>query len=121
MPGDKSLYHEIGGEEAIGAVVDEFYDRVLADEKLAGYFSEANLDELRSHQTAFISAVTGGPVEYDGDDMRDAHAHLDLTNDDFRRVAGHLRESLESFDVQPEHVDAILSEVAALESDIVAK
>lgn len=31
-----SIYADIGGREAVEAVVDDFYDRVLADEQLAG-------------------------------------------------------------------------------------
>jgi hemoglobin len=120
MPDNESVYEEIGGAEAIAAVVDEFYDRVLADDQLAEYFADSDIDELRAHQTAFLSAVAGGPGEYAGADMREAHAHLDLTEDDFQRVADHLRESLEAFDVPPAHVDAILSEVASLKADILA-
>jgi len=34
----KSLYKRLGGEDAIAAVVDEFYDRIMSDEQVAGYF-----------------------------------------------------------------------------------
>lgn len=118
MSDDHTIYERLGGEAAVAAVVDEFYDRVLADEQLAGYFAETDLDALRDHQTKFISHVTGGPVTYDGPDMREAHAHLDLDESDFVAIAGHLRDSLAAFEVSQHHADAIVGEVAALEDDV---
>jgi len=117
---DETLYDELGGEAAIGAVVDEFYDRVLDDEQLVGYFEDTDMDELRSHQTKFLSAVTGGPVEYSGADMREAHAGLALTEDDFARVAEHLEASLAEFDVPEEHIETVLGEVSDLKGAILA-
>jgi hemoglobin len=34
-----SIYEQIGGAEALETVVDDFYDRVLADDELAGFFT----------------------------------------------------------------------------------
>ncbi|WP_121821548.1 group I truncated hemoglobin [Halostella salina] len=120
MGNDQTLYDELGGEAAISAVVDEFYDRVLDDDQLVGYFEDTDMDELRGHQTKFLSAVTGGPVDYTGADMRAAHAHLDLTEDDFVRVAQHLEASLAEFDVPEEHIETILGEVSDLKGAILA-
>ncbi|NHN48883.1 group 1 truncated hemoglobin [Halostella sp. JP-L12] len=118
---DETLYDRIGGEDAVAAVVDEFYERVLDDDRLAGYFDDAEMADLREHQTKFLSAVTGGPVEYTGESMREAHAHLDLTEEDFARVAEHLEDSLRAFDVPDEGVDEVLGAVADLKTDILAR
>ena len=118
--GEPSLYDRLGGEDAVAAVVDDFYERVLDDERLVEHFEDADVDELRAHQTKFLSAVTGGPVEYTGESMREAHAHLDLTEADFGRVTAHLEESLREFDVPDEAVDEVLDAVAELKEDILA-
>jgi hemoglobin len=119
MDPEQPLYHRLGGDEAITAVVDEFYERVLADDRLAPMFEEVDMDALRAHQAQFISSVTGGPVDYTGADMHAAHQHLDVTHDQFALVATHLRESLEAFDVADEDVDTVLSVVGDLEAQIV--
>lgn len=67
---------------------------MLADTQLVSYFEDGDMTRQRGHQTAFISAVTGGPGEYDGDDLGEAHAHLDLSEVDFAAVAGHLDDAL---------------------------
>jgi hemoglobin len=117
----QSLYHEIGGEEAVEAVVDDFYDRVLADEQLVGYFEEYEMTELRAHQVQFISAVAGGPVDYSGRDMREAHAHLDISEADFDLVATYLERALRTNGVDDENVEAIMSEVAGLKAPVLGR
>lgn len=115
---DGTIYDEIGGREAVEAVVSDFYDAVLDDELLVEYFEDQDMAELRAHQIQFISSVTGGPVEYTGDDMRDAHAHLDLDERDFRAVAEHLESALRANGVDDAAVEQILSEVAELKAPV---
>ncbi|ELZ81483.1 group 1 truncated hemoglobin [Haloferax larsenii] len=115
---DQSLYSEIGGHEAVDAVVSDFYDRVLADESVAHYFDDTDMAKQHAHQVQFISAVAGGPVEYDGEDMRDAHAHLGLTGDDFDAIANHLEVALRDNGVSESNRAAILDEVEALRAPI---
>lgn len=114
-----TLYERLGGEDAIAAVVDEFYDRVVADEQVAHYFEDVDMQAQRAHQAQFISSVTGGPVEYSGAEMAAAHAHLDITPADFRAIAAHLEAALVEFDVDEEDREAVLEEIASYRDDIV--
>jgi hemoglobin len=116
----ETLYDRLGGEAGIEAVVDEFYDRVLTDEHLESYLDGVDTDALHDHQAAFISHVAGGPVEYDGRTMAAAHAHLDVTDEDFDRVAEHLDASLRAFDVSDEDREELLDAVASLRADVVS-
>lgn len=101
------------------AVVDDFYDRVLDDERLAHFFEGMDMEELRAHQVQFISSVTGGPVEYSGADMREAHAHLGIEEEDFAAVATHLERALRENGVSDDNVEAIMSDVAALKDPVI--
>ena len=109
-----ALYDRLGGREGIAAVVETFYDRVLADERLDEHFEGMEMDDLRAHQTAFLSAVTGGPDDYSGREMRAAHATLDLDESDFDAVAGHLDEALAAHGVSRADRAAVLDEVRSL-------
>ncbi|QIO24758.1 group 1 truncated hemoglobin [Haloarcula sp. JP-L23] len=118
---ERSIYDEIGGREAVEAVVSDFYDAVLDDERLVGYFEDQNMADLRAHQIQFISSVTGGPVEYTGADMREAHAHLDLDERDFQAVAQHLEAALRANGVDEASVEQILAEVADLKAPVLGQ
>lgn len=116
---DDPLYERLGGQAAIDAVVDEFYDRVLADEQLQPYFADTDTDELREHQKAFIAHVAGGD-DYDGPGMDAAHAHLDVTDEAFDRVADHLDDSLRACGVDDPERGEVMTAVAVLRDDIVS-
>jgi hemoglobin len=113
-----SVYEDIGGREGVAEVVDAFYDRVLADDQLIGYFEDTDMDDLRTHQRVFIAQVVGGPERYDGEDMREAHAHLDLDEEDFDAVAGHLDDALAECGVEMENRETVMSRVTDLEDDV---
>lgn len=119
MSPNETLYERLGGQDAIDAVVEEFYDRALADEELAPYFEGVDTDELREHQKEFVAFAADGPVDYDGRGMAAAHAHLDVTDDAFDRVAEHLDASLRAFDVAEADREELLTAVEALRSDVV--
>ncbi|GAB3035755.1 group I truncated hemoglobin [Natronobiforma cellulositropha] len=116
---EKTLYERLGGEDAIAAVVDEFYDRLLADETVAHFFEETDMQKQRAHQTAFLSAVAGGPGEYTGQDMETAHAHLEIDHHHFETIASHLGETLAAFDVGEDEREAVLEAVSSYEDEVV--
>jgi hemoglobin len=113
-----SLYETLGGQAVIEAVVDDFYKRILHDERISHYFSHLEMEKQREHQTAFISQVVGGPQQYTGRSMHEAHSRLKLTKADFNAVVGHLVATLESFQVPQVHIDAVISKIATLEREI---
>lgn len=117
--GEPTLYERLGEGDAIAAVVDEFYDRVLADDELEAYFENTDTAALREHQTQFLSSVTGGPDQYDGVDMATAHEHLGVTVAHFGRIAEHLDGALREFDVPDEEREAVMEAVASYQDDIV--
>jgi hemoglobin len=61
---DPTLYEWAGGERAIRALMDAFYDRVERDELLAPLFGGTVGSEHREHVTAWWSEVLGGPSRY---------------------------------------------------------
>jgi hemoglobin len=118
--GDTTLYDRLGGEVAVEAVVDDFYERVLADDRVNHHFEGVDMDDLRAHQRQFIASAAGGPVEYDGREMAAAHAALGITDAEFGVVAEHLSAALAANGVADADREALLDEVAALQPAIVS-
>jgi hemoglobin len=75
-PVQQSLYEQLGGEAAVNAAVDRFYSKVLADDRIKGFFTDVDMNRLMAKQRAFLTMVFGGPAAYTGKDMRLGHAHL---------------------------------------------
>ncbi|WP_127792237.1 group 1 truncated hemoglobin [Agromyces sp. LHK192] len=114
-----SDYAAVGGAPAVTAVVNRFYELVLADEQLAGYFADTELVRLKRHQVALVSQVMGGPVAYEGKDLRTAHAGRGISADDFGAVAGHLIAALTEAGVPADIIDRTVGAVAATQPDVV--
>ena len=81
-----TLCDKLGGEAAISAVVDKFYDLMLDDSRVSAFFKNTDLEKQRMRQKQFITMVTEGPNRYEGADMKTAHqkfkigqAHFDAT------------------------------------------
>jgi hemoglobin len=116
-----SVYHQLGGHEPVAAVVDVFYRRVLADEALARSFACFDMEWMRRHLAAFLNFALGGTGEYHGRSMREAHAGLGITVQDYERAMAHLRASLAECCILAPLVDTMMARIAALQSAIVAK
>ncbi|NKE34618.1 group 1 truncated hemoglobin [Natronococcus sp. JC468] len=114
-----TLYDRLGGQDAIGAVVDEFYDRVMADERVAYYFEDTDMQKQRIHQTQFISSVTGGPVDYSGAEMEAVHEGMGITPTEFDAIATHLDDALAEFDVDEADRQAVLEAIDSYRPEIV--
>ena len=114
-----SLYERLGGVAGISAAVDDFYVRVTADPRLAGFFDGTDMATLRRHQMAMLSAATGGPNEYRGRIMAEGHAGRHITNEHFDAVVGHLVEALTALGVDPKTIDEVGAALLPLRADIV--
>ncbi len=114
-----SIYDRIGGASAVRAAVDDFYARVLADPRLAPFFSGTDMNRLKAHQRSFIAAAIGGPEVFSGRDMASAHAGLGIADADFDAVVGHLVGTLSGLGVPADVTGQIGSALAPLRPDIV--
>lgn len=113
------IYHEIGGTAALTAVVDDFYARVLADSRLAGYFRNSDLARLKRTQVSFFAAALGGPEPYLGLSMADAHRDRNIGRVQFDLAVGHLTAALTACGVPEPTTAEIIAVIAPLADDIV--
>jgi hemoglobin len=119
--GVESAYTRIGAAPAIKAVVDRFYEYLVADEELARYFRPLDAGAfaaLKRHQVAMLSQVLGGPRQYAGRDLAEAHGPLHVTGRDYRRVAHLLVGTLWEFNVPEQIIFEVTEVLAALRETI---
>lgn len=115
-----SIYDEIGGLPAVAAAVDDFYDRVLGDERVSHHFDGHRVERLKGHQRTFLITALGGPQIYRGRDMQSAHAHLGITGEDFDIIVEHLVATLTHLGVPGDTIGQIGGALAPLKDQIVA-
>lgn len=117
----QSMYEKIGGQPAVDAAVDLFYRKVLNDDRVSRFFEDVDMDEQRAKQKSFLTMVFGGPNDYTGKDLREAHKSLvddGLNDSHFDAVAVHLQNSLEELGVPAELVNQVMATTASTRDDV---
>ena len=112
-------FDRIGGADAVGAVVDVFYDRVLEDPSLARYLDDVDMPRLREHQREFMTAALGGPDTYGGRSMHAAHQALRITDSAFDAMVGHLTAALREAGVSQPTFGELVETLSSLRDEIV--
>lgn len=114
-----SIYEQIGGAEAVSAVVTELDRRLVVDSITKGWFDGMDMDLLSRHQRAFITAALGGPDHYAGRSLAAAHAPLGITDEGFDQLAVHLDVILVEFGIEHDLILQIMQAVEGLRGDVV--
>ena len=107
---DGSLYSRLGGGEAVEQVTVRFYAAVLDDPLLAPHFYGVDMAVQAGMLASFLSIAAGGPGEYRGRNLRDAHAALQIGDREFDRVVELLAAALKAAGVS----DGTIAEVAGV-------
>lgn len=116
-----SVYEKIGGAPAVDAAVDIFYRKVLADDRINEFFDTVDMEGQHAKQKAFLTMAFGGPNEYTGKDMREAHKHMNLTEEHFNAVAECLVGTLQDLNVPQEQIDEVVTIAVSVKDDVLNK
>lgn len=120
-----SLYERIGGEPALMAAVDLFYEKVLANALTRPFFEALDMDAQVRKQIAFMTWALGGPSAYKGRDLTTAHAHLvrakGLSDAHFDAVAISLEATLLELGIERALVDEVLGVVGTTRDSVLGR
>ncbi len=129
MP-EPTLYERLGGVYAISAVVDYFSDQLVERDTIETtnpYIKEWNdgkagyrLPGLKFLRTLWVCAISGGPFQYTGLALGDAHFDFQLTPGEFDDVAAVLADSLDHFNVPKVETEEVLAAFAAFKPAVTA-
>ena len=120
-----SLYERIGGEPAVNAAVDLFYDKVLADPRIKHFFVNTDMARQRQHQKMFLTYAFGGLPNYSGKGMRAAHGDLvekyGLNDSHFDAVMDNLGAALTELSVPAELIAEVAAIAESVRNDVLGK
>ena len=123
----KSLYDRLGGLAPISVVVSDFIDALVPD---AALNANPAIDAARKrvpapylkyHVTAMVCQVTGGPCTYQGRGMKESHAHLNISNQDWDRMVVIFKQVLAKHGVPAKEGQELLDIVGSTKAEIVSQ
>lgn len=121
-----SLYDRLGGLAPISVVVDDFIDVLVPDPVLNtnpaidAARKQVPASYLKYHVTAMVCQATGGPCRYDGRGMKETHARLNITAQEWDRMVTLLKGVLDRHAVPAREAGELLEIVDSTRADIVA-
>ncbi len=98
QPKVATLWDRLGGEKNVSRVIDNFVALVLTDPRIKSVrhpghvLNEMQLAEVKKGMVAWISSVSGGPIDYKGKSLKEVHKDKGVTNVEFDVAEDHLRE-----------------------------
>lgn len=117
----EDYYGEFGGQSGMTTVVDHFVNRVLKDQRIAGYFAQANIPELKKQLAIQFCMLLGGPCTYQGPDMQTVHQDLGVTQAAFNSLAEDLVYTMNQQHVPISAQNALIRKLAPMEHQIVTR
>lgn len=113
-----SAFERIGGEAALRAIIDDFVERVFADAMIGFFFRGIDPRRIRELEYQHAAEHLGGPVQYRGRPLAEAHRKHPIRGGHFDRRATILRETLDRHGVPADVRDAWLAHVESLRAQI---
>jgi hemoglobin len=115
-----SIFEAVGGEPAVQEAVALCFGRMLEDPELSSFFDDVDMIVLQQHVRAFVTALMGGPDQYQGRSIAAAHASLGITDTDFDAFLAHMVDTLISLGAPDDTIGRVGRLFAPLRSQVVS-
>jgi hemoglobin len=112
---EESLYDRLGGLQAIALVVSDFMDVFIQDPLIMAnpaVRERKTVDAapyIKFQVTAMTCQATGGPCQYTGLNMADAHAGLGVTPEEWDRMVELFAQTLERHGVPDQETQELFA------------
>ena len=124
MP-DQTLYERLGGMNAIAMVVDRFSDEIVKNAKLNvnpalnAWNQTGQLPGLKFMRTLWLCKAAGGPFQYTGKAMGEAHKDLHIKPEEFDEVGVEIASALDHFNVPAREKQEVLAAIGARRAEVI--
>jgi hemoglobin len=115
----ESLYNRLGGESGISTLVDRIVDQHLANPKVATRFEHGDITRARAMGKEFFAAGSGGPNPYTGKDMPEAHAGMNISDEEFLAVVDDMMAAMDELGHGQREKDEVLAIAYSLKDGII--
>ncbi len=114
-----TLYEKLGGEKTVKLVVENFYERVLNDDRINHFFEQVDMLKQKMHQIDFLTYAFEGSERYRGSTIREIHQKLvqekGLSDEHFNAFIEDLVETLKELEISPALIEEALAVADSVE------
>ncbi|MES2761957.1 MAG: group 1 truncated hemoglobin [Bacteroidota bacterium] len=123
-PGPATLYTRLGGITPITAVVDKFIGNCATNSFIGPRFSATAADNYRLQFFRYnlidqICAGSGGPCQYKGKTMLQAHTGMNITGAEFDTLVTQLVKAMNFYNVPAQEQGDLAAILLPMKTDVV--
>jgi hemoglobin len=115
----KSLYDELGQYEGIDNIVRELIFVIATDERVKPRYKGVNMQHFKKGLSDYICELSGGPCDYNNENMQQVHAGHNYTNTEFNAIVDDLILAMEKRGVPVATQNRLLALLAPAYKDVV--
>lgn len=119
-----TLYERLGAEAGIKRLVDgvvaaHFENPVIAP-RFQPYLDQAErLDDIKAHICAFFAAGSGGPADYRGRSMPEAHRGMNVSAAEYLAATDDILQTMEQYGYDQATRNEVLAILYSLKDEII--
>lgn len=115
-----TLYQRLGGAPGLARIVNDVIDNHLANPVVKTRFENAkDLPRLRQLALDFFTAGSGGPANYTGKDMLQAHRGMNISEQEYLAVMDDVMGALRKNEVPQDVCNEVLGILYSLKGEII--
>lgn len=116
----QNLYQRLGSAPGLERLVDTLLPIFADDPRVAPSFKHTEIARFRRLFIEHLCALSDGPCTYTGATMREAHAHLHISEAAFNAVVEDLQQAMTALHYSQPVQNALLYRLAKLRAEVIS-
>lgn len=112
---------EFGGVEGLSVLMDDFMQRLLADERTREFFEFSDQARVKRQLVEQFCVILGGDCVYSGRSMAESHQGLDIRRDEFNALVEILQDAMQAKGVPFAAQNKLLAKLAPMYREVVTR
>ncbi|MBE7216299.1 group 1 truncated hemoglobin [Shewanella benthica] len=114
-----SLYERLGGELKIARIAADIFDTHTTNPTVANRYQDSDRERVIKMVTEFLCAGTGGPQDYTGKSMPEAHRCMNINEAEYLAVIDDIMAALDKNEVGELEKQELLMIAYSLKGEII--
>ncbi len=114
-----SLYAQLGEQAGVERLVDAIIVEVKASDSFDDLFAQTDFPYFRERLIEQICQISGGPCEYTGLPMEDAHSGMNISESEFTAFVEDVELAMRKIKLPLQTQNRLLARFAAMRAEVI--
>lgn len=123
-PADPSLlpvFHQFGDKAGLVALVEDFMTELVSDPRTRPFFADSDQKHIKAELVDQFCVILGGPCQYTGKSMTDAHTHMGIHESEFNALVEDLQVAMDKHSIPFSAQNKLLEKLAPMHRQVITR